>query len=474
MLAKVPHRRRDKGSSFRRLIDYIAEREGVVGASLPEPSETGGNAGVATPEDRPAWAQETQRVTTGSGVSCRHNCLSLETAFAEMDAVAAQNARVKDPAYHAILSWPAGESPTDGQAFDCGLRALKALGMDGRQHVMAVHRDTDNVHLHIAANRVHPETYKAASVSRDFYKLDYAMRESELRYGWTHDEGPYAVHERDGKKVIGWRKSVKDTKGKRPTGAADMESHEDRESLFSYARGEPRQAVARALREESLDWQTLHGVLARYGLAIREKGQGLAVYDAASDKTVPVKASDMHEDLSKMRLTKRLGVYEPSAARGGAYETAYDKYLPPIRDPHERARRRRERAEAQRDLRARYEVYKQGFFCRKQDPEEARQAYALLRMRARERRAEMRRTVADAVARRAFYSVIAFETLRERERLKRRLKEERAALRADPDNRRLTFREWTQHRADSGDAAAVSRMRGQRYTEKRRAVKRQP
>ena len=100
------------------------------------------------------------------------------------------------------------------------------------QYLFAVHRDTSHAHLHIAVNRVHPDTLRSVYPDRDFFHLDRAMRELELQYGWKHDKGPYAVFERDGKTVIDWSSQAPDTKGKRPTRASDMERHADAESLF--------------------------------------------------------------------------------------------------------------------------------------------------------------------------------------------------------------------------------------------------
>jgi hypothetical protein len=182
--------------------------------------------------------------------------MSLPTAGAEMAFIAKQNVRVKDPVYHVVVSWPAGESPTDAQAFECGAHALGAVGMEGHQYVFGVHRDTRNIHLHIAVNRVSPVTFKAVYPDRDFYKLDRAMRELELRFGWQHDNGPYAVFERNGEQVIDWRREL-NTKGTMPTPAADMERHAGHESFFSYARGEPREAVINALKDKHLTWPKL-------------------------------------------------------------------------------------------------------------------------------------------------------------------------------------------------------------------------
>lgn len=411
---------------------------------------------------------QAERLVTPTGVACEHNCLSLSSAAAEMNAVAAQNARVKDAVYHIVLSWPANESPTDAQAFECGAHALSAVGMDDHQYVFAVHRDTDNTHLHIAVNRVNPNTFRAVYPDRDYFKLDRAMRELELKYGWQHENGPYAVFERNGHAVIDWASKGPSTNGKRPTPAADMERHADQESLFSYVRGEPRKALLSALKNDQLTWRQLHNLLARYGLELREKGQGFAIYDLNSAGTTPIKASDMHEELGRARLIKRLGAFEPSRSTTSAVLT-YDKDRPPKRDPKMREERRQERAQARRELRARYGEYKSAFVYRRLDPATVRQRFSDIREAARRKRREIRETVPDAAARNVLYSVVAFETLRERDRLRREIRKERQALYADPTNRRLSYREWVEQQAATGDSAAIGQLRGFVYSEKRRA-----
>ncbi|HDR9771409.1 TPA: relaxase/mobilization nuclease domain-containing protein [Burkholderia cepacia ATCC 25416] len=411
---------------------------------------------------------EPERVVTPNGVACEHNCLSLATAAGEMNAVAAQNPRVKDPVYHIVLSWPSSESPTDEQAFDSGRYALAAVGMADHQYVFAVHRDTDNAHLHIAVNRVNPDTFAAVYPERDYFKLDRAMRELELQNGWQHDKGPYAVFERNGQVVIDWASKDPSTKGKRPTPAADMERHADQESLFTYARGEPRKALLAALKNDQLTWRQLHNLLAKYGLELREKGQGFAIFDLNSGDTTPIKASDMHEALGRARLVKRLGPFEPSESTTDSVLT-YDKHRPLKRDPKVREERRQERAEARRELRARYDEYKSGFVYRRLDPTDVRARFAAIRADARQRRLEVRQTVTDPAARKALYSVIAFETLRARDRLQREIRNERKALRDDQSNRRQPYREWVERQAATGDAAAISQLRGFTYSEKRRA-----
>ncbi|MES2262918.1 MAG: TraI/MobA(P) family conjugative relaxase [Pseudomonadota bacterium] len=411
-----------------------------------------------------------QRLKTAPGVTCEHNCLSLGTAAAEMRAVAAQNARVQDPVYHVVVSWPSSERPLDDEAFACGTHVLRAVGMAGHQYVFAIHRDTKNVHMHIAVNRVSPLTFAAVYPDRDYYKLARAMRQLELRFGWSHDNGPLVVRERNGASVIEWQHTETDTKGHIPVTAADMERHGDQESFISYVRGEPRRMLVPLLVKPDLSWQELHAQLRRYGVAIREKGQGVAIFDLHSETTTPVKASDLHEDLSKGRLTKRLGPFEPEAASGGASEIDhYDKFRPPKRNVNERESGRQERGELRRDLRARYQQYRAQFILRRLDPESVRTRFAALRAEVRRRRQLVRTMYPGKAERKAQYSLIAFETLRARERLRDDIQAERQKLLAEHRESYLSFQAWVEQQAALGDAAAISQLRGWAYAGQRNA-----
>ena len=406
---------------------------------------------------------------SSSGVSCQHNCLSLATAAAEMRAVAAQNARVKDPVYHVILSWPSGESPTDEQAFASGLHAMEAVGMKDHQYVFAIHHDTDNVHLHMTVNRVHPESFNAVYPDRDYFRLDYAMRELELRYGLQHDNGPNVVVHENGKPVIQWATSKAKQQGKLPTKAADMERHADQQSLHSYARGEPRKQIAKLLKSDKLTWQLLHANLAKFGLGIRQKGRGLAIFDFNHVSATGIKASDMHEQLSLARLLKRLGEYQDrELPKEFVSASAYDKYASPKRDPLERQNRREERAQLRKATRARYDAYRVAFVNRRVDKEWVKQQFLIIRDQARQQRADIKSRIKHPLDRKAFYSILAFETLRSREELKTKIQVLRRDLKSDPTNKKLTFREWVEREAANGDPGAISQLRGFSYGDRRK------
>lgn len=449
MIAKVPVTPQG-GGSFARLCSYIIRAEGLDG------NRTEMAADRLAAEQRLAGDGHQPAVLT--------NCLSVETAPQEMVAAAAVNRRVQNPAYHYILSWRAGEEPDDAQMFEAGRLALGALGMDEHQFVMAAHRDTECRHLHVAVSRVHPETGKAVSVQRDFYTLDRAMREIELAQGWSHDHGPHAVVERDGRLTVVRVDANIETKGKQPSPARDMEVR-GHESLFSYARGEPRQTVLAVLKQPTVQWQDLHRAFARHGLELREKGQGFAIH-AKEGEVTPIKASDVHEDLSKGRLTKRLGPYQPPI-RAIAVDTpavAYDKQREPSRQRQPRDPALREaRADARRDLRRRYEDVRTAELAERtrirfEAGARLRQRHAAVTASHKAERQRIRDSGAAPLLRKALYSVAAMEAVQAREAVR--------ATKA-PTSRVRSYRDWVADRAEEGDQAAISQLRGWRSAEQR-------
>jgi hypothetical protein len=204
MLAKVPVRRAGGKSSFEALTRYISKDAAAI---------------TYSPE---VW--------------------SVETAADEMEQVASHS-RAKDPVYHYILSWRAGENPTDSQAFDAVSSTLTALRMHDNQWVAAVHRNTPNIHAHVAVNRVHPETFKAVSVFRDWLVLDRTCREIELQQGWLHDRGPYRIEIADGREpqvTRPLRELSDDAPAKPSTKARNFEAWNGQESFQSWLGSEPQ------------------------------------------------------------------------------------------------------------------------------------------------------------------------------------------------------------------------------------------
>ena len=452
MLAKVPPKRADGKTSFKSLAKYACERDQI------DP-ETG--------------AVERRECSTET------NCLDKDTAWREMKAVSDMNGRVKDPVYHFTVSWPAHEKPTDAQVFEAGREGMKSLGMEGHQYLAAVHRDTDNVHGHFMVNRVNPETYKAVYPDRDYFKLDKTMREMELRQGWSHDKGPYAVHERNGQKVVDWAKDEpshrQPDREKLPGKARQMEVMTGNESLTTYAQGQPKKDALEALNKGG-GWHELHEALGRHGLEIRQKGQGFAIHSKTDPEQTPIKASTMAQELGGGKLTKRIGPYQeprPEIQQEKA-KREYSDQRPkadPKRDPNTREEKRDERAAERRELRERYKAFVEEWKTAKaparaamyEDQKQRRQA---LTEKHKSQRETIRTSGLSTEQKKALYSVAAFDTAAKRAELNETIKGEREAFRQE---RPQSFREWTADRAQEGDRAAMRQVRGWAYQDKRTA-----
>lgn len=106
------------------------------------------------------------------------NIFAPEVAIAEMEALASENVRSTNPVFNCILSWREHEVPTKQQANEAVEIVLKELGLEGCQTHFALHRNTENLHLHICVNRIDPETYKARDPAHGWTKkaLEKAAR----------------------------------------------------------------------------------------------------------------------------------------------------------------------------------------------------------------------------------------------------------------------------------------------------------
>jgi hypothetical protein len=432
--------------SFGSLTEYIEEREEIN-------VETG----------------EVEMVTLSDDLVLT-NCLSRETAAAEMQAVADQNGRVKDPVYHAVISWREDEEPTREQMFEAAAYTQAKLGMEGHQFVYAIHKDTGNYHIHLAINRVNPETEKAVDIRGDHFTLMEAMRELELKQGWeVVKEGCFKVVENESGKKSVQRLSkqenaqrLQERNDTRSQVQKDIEAHTGKESLLTYAQGDPKKDVLKVLKDPAANWQEVHSALTKHGLEIKPYGQGLVIAEKR-ENGFNVSASSVHENLSLSRLTKKLGKYQAPILAIKA-EPPARKYSP-HRDLNKRAEKREERALARAKLKVDYNTYRASVKPSKQSLELAR-ASARVRYKAigdkaaRERKAVTAAKLSPA-EKRAFRSVIAFETAKVKAALQAELKAERAARKPD------AMKAWAAKQAENGNQAAMAYLRGQQYAEKR-------
>ena len=102
------------------------------------------------------------------------NCVSTDTTWAVREIAATQwlNTRAKSPrTYHLIISLRDGGNPDAQTLRMIEERFCNALGYAEHQRVSVVHHDTDNVHIHVAINKIHPRTLTLHAPIRDYITL---------------------------------------------------------------------------------------------------------------------------------------------------------------------------------------------------------------------------------------------------------------------------------------------------------------
>ena len=473
MLAPVPPKRTDGGSSF-----------GTLGRYLTSTVD-----------------QDTGEVLERGDVMLSDNLISAQTASAEMRAVADENARCKDPVLHVVLSWKEGEQPSREQWQEAVRHTMDSLrDRDGRsmadhQFMAVAHDDTENFHVHIMANRVHPETYKANSPEWLHKSLDKACREIEAAQGWEHGNGLYRWDEEKGQAVAMTREeraALKELneeraleRGTAGTGRANkMETYGNAESLETYAKGAPAKDLSALMKRDGINWQDVHSTLERHGLKLHKGDKGgytVSAEGAAEGERIHVKASKVFRKhfagkAERAALEAKLGDWQEPKEFIQHVTERKQEYRPtrePKRNAQERDERREERAEQRADLKARYRAYKaehsQGRAVRQKAQATAQ---AELRqqlnaeLKARREAIRSNDNLAPEV-RKAMLSVAAAEAVQKREALRLDLAARRRAAREQ--DKPQGYRAWVEEKAKEGDGAAISQLRGWQYQDKRAA-----
>ena len=217
----------------------------------------------------------------------------------EMIALARESAHSRMPVSHWIFSWQEGEQPTREQVEELVDLFLEKMELTGHQTVYGLHYDTDNYHLHIAVNRMNPETGK---VVLPFNGLD--IREAhkivafvEHKQGWASEESSlYAVLE-DGE--LARRRTGHEIKTKQA--ALDFEHATGEKSAQRIAQERGHDIIKNAK-----SWAELHERLAGVGLRFEKKGSGAIIFVGG----IAVKASSVDRAFSMGKLCKRLGNFE--------------------------------------------------------------------------------------------------------------------------------------------------------------------
>ncbi|NOT66131.1 MAG: relaxase/mobilization nuclease domain-containing protein [Methylotenera sp.] len=262
-----------------------------------------------------------------------HGVLDISTATMEMNAVAAKNTRCKAPAFHFILTWPEHEYPDPADIFDAAEHAIKTLKLAEHQYVLAVHIDTDNIHCHVAVNRIHPKTFKSRNIEWAKKTLHLAARQSELKHGWTHDNGIYIVEtSANGQKSIVLNSNIVSSANAKQDYAQShqginntLPAWHDPDSLSAWIKTDVSIALKQVL-PKLYDWNALHGWLARHHITLTDSGGGgmrIHATSAVTGEVVDLPASKGLRCLKRTELEVRWGRYSQGALEPNPYIPSY-------------------------------------------------------------------------------------------------------------------------------------------------------
>jgi len=232
----------------------------------------------------------------------------LELACVLVEAVQAQNTRAGSKrTYHLVISLHPDDRRLEQRELQHVVdRLVDSLGFSEHQYIAVRHNDTDHEHIHVAINKIHPETLRIHSPAWDHQKLFTGARALERELGLI----PLRSKTREREKI--------------PERAIDCEAHQGINSFARWARENLRPAIrATELRR----WDDVHEACGRFGVTIRLHGNGLVFEDVA--RGVRVKASAVGREFSKARLCERLGAFVPASERQlEAAREALDRYSP--------------------------------------------------------------------------------------------------------------------------------------------------
>ena len=205
------------------------------------------------------------------------------------NATASGRSKNKLRTHHIIISLNAGEHLSAEQWYDVAYQHLKTLNLEDHLALWAVHKDTDNEHMHLVFSDVNPKTIKINNLSnerRKFQKLDVKLEEKYLIKKDNH------VLTHFGNESL----------------ALDYEAKTAQQSLFSYIYD------IKPELDQALTWNQFFNTLNKNGIRCEKYGRGIIFKTEDpfnSEKSIYVKGSAFG-NLSLSSLEKRLGKFDNS------------------------------------------------------------------------------------------------------------------------------------------------------------------
>lgn len=322
MIAKRVESRGARKDNFGRLTDYVLNEKGLSGEALDTAKQAGLHdpfgavaqyvldASDLTPASLkfdtydPANKREGDRVVGAQAVNCGTDDLG-EALEIITNIQAANEATKAEKTYHMVFSFPEGERPTLEQLRLIEAELCEAIGYGDHQRISAIHDDTKFLHVHVAINKIHPETYRNIAPRFDKLRMMEKCIELEERLGLQPD-----FHGRDAEKKTGRDLEPTTEAAKAKEEAKQAERHSGEQSFVTWMAVQVKPELDRDLASAK-DWASVHAAFDKHGLVIKPHGAGLVIGDPAAK--VFVKASSVDRQLSVKAMTAKFGQFQPKA-----------------------------------------------------------------------------------------------------------------------------------------------------------------
>lgn len=242
-----------------------------------------------------------EKFNAGKGIE------DLDLAILEAQATQKLNQRVTTTkTYHLMFSFRSEDQIPDEDSVKAIERHYaKALGFEEHQRIVGCHPNTNNFHVHVAYNRIHPKTLRAHAPEWDHYKLQEVSKAMEKKYGLVTDYTQEKGQEKENTK------------------AKDKEAHTWEESFDSYLKRH-KEEIKKGL-SASENWQEFHRTMDAYDIRFKPRANGLVIEDNTEKNQA--KASSLGREFSKKALEEKFGPFQhPIKILGPKQVTKKDTY----------------------------------------------------------------------------------------------------------------------------------------------------
>lgn len=187
----------------------------------------------------------------------------------------------QDKTLHLVVSFQEDENPTLEILQAIEEEIAKSLGMEDHQRLSVVHSNTNNLHIHIAINKVNPHTLKVINPYNDVRILQETAMKLEKKYNLKLDNHISQKDKQSNKYNI----------------------HTMNCNFETWVKEKLSKQVDLMLKDEKTTFKDIKQFLAEYDLEFRERRKGFVI--ASKSEKLFCKASSIHRGLSKQALEKR-------------------------------------------------------------------------------------------------------------------------------------------------------------------------